>query len=86
MGGVFSAVASVFKGVGKAVSGRKKKKQIAKPVETIYKEAESAGSVARRKAAAALGAGYGAGQQTIMTGVGGIEDAAKTGKTLLGGG
>ena len=41
MGGVFSAVASVFKGVGKAVSGRKKKKQIAKPVETIYKEAES---------------------------------------------
>ena len=86
MGGVFRAIASVFKGVTRAVTGGKKKKQVVKPVQTVATKAVDAASTARRKTAAALGSGYGTGKQTIMTGVSGIEDAAKTGKTLLGGG
>ena len=82
MGGVFRAVASVFKGVSRAVTGKKKKKrEEAPPVAPTTATAKTA---QQRKAS--LGSGYGTSGQTIMTGTSGVEEQARTGKTLLGGG
>ena len=75
MGGVFSAVASVFKG---AVGGGSKKKKVTpKPVEEIYAQAESPGSRARRA--------YGAQGSLLGTSVSGTTEEASTSRTLLGG-
>jgi len=71
MGGVFSAVASVFGG------GSKKKKVTPKPVEEIYAQAESPGSRARRA--------YGAQSSLLGTSVAGTTEEASTSRTLLGG-
>jgi len=83
MGGVFRAVASVFKGVSRAVTGKKKKKrEEAPPVAPTT--ATTAKTTQQRKAS--LGSGYGTSGQTIMTGTSGVEEQAQTGRTLLGGG
>ena len=83
MGGVFRAVASVFKGVTRAVTGKKKKKEksVPKMAQTVTAAARTA---QQRKAS--LGSGYGTSGQTIMTGTTGVEEQARTGKTVLGGG
>jgi len=83
MGGVFRAVASVFKGVTRAVTGKKKKKR-EQPEPVQPTTATTAKTTQQRKAA--LGSGYGTSGQTIMTGTGGVEEQARTGRTLLGGG
>jgi hypothetical protein len=83
MGGVFRAVASVFKGVSRAVTGKKKKKR-EQPEPVQPTTATTARTTQQRKAA--LGSGYGTSGQTIMTGTGGVEEQARTGRTLLGGG
>ncbi len=83
MGGVFRAVASVFKGVSRAVTGKKKKKR-EQPEPVQPTTATTARTTQQRKAA--LGSGYGTSGQTIMTGTTGVEEQARTGKTLLGGG
>lgn len=84
MGGVFRAVASVFKGVSRAVTGKKKKKREQPEPVQPQSQQELARTTQQRKAA--LGSGYGTGGQTIMTGTTGIEERVRTGKTLLGGG
>ena len=83
MGGVFRAVASVFKGVTRAVTGKKKKKR-EQPEPVQATTATAARTTQQRKAA--QGSGYGTGGQTIMTGTTGIEERVRTGRTLLGGG
>ena len=83
MGGVFRAVASVFKGVSRAVTGNKKKKR-EQPEPVQPTTATTARTTQQRKAS--LGSGYGTSGQTIMTGTGGVEEQARTGRTLLGGG
>ena len=83
MGGVFRAVASVFKGVSRAVTGKKKKKR-EQPEPVQPTTATTARTTQQRKAS--LGSGYGTSGQTIMTGTGGVEEQARTGRTLLGGG
>jgi hypothetical protein len=84
MGGVFRAVASVFKGVTKGITGMKKKQKRQQPEPVQPKTATTAKTTQQRKAA--LGSGYGTSGQTIMTGTGGVEEQARTGRTLLGGG
>ena len=83
MGGVFRAVRSVFKGVTRAVTGKKKKKR-EQPEPVQPTTATTARTTQQRKAS--LGSGYGTSGQTIMTGTGGVEEQARTGRTLLGGG
>ena len=83
MGGVFRAVASVFKGVTRAVTGKKKKKR-EQPEPQLQTTTPTARTTQQRRAS--LGSGYGTSGQTIMTGTTGVEEQARTGKTVLGGG
>ena len=83
MGGVFRLLPRLIKGVTKAVTGNKKKKR-EQPEPVQPTTATTARTTQQRKAA--LGSGYGTSGQTIMTGTGGVEEQARTGRTLLGGG
>ena len=83
MGGVFRAVRSVFKGVTRVVTGKKKKKE--KSVPEMAQTVTAAARTAQQRKAS-LGSGYGTSGQTIMTGTTGVEEQARTGRTLLGGG
>ena len=73
MGGVFKAFASIFTG------GKKKAKKV-----TDKLPAQKAANQAQQQRQRTLGAGYGG--QTIMSGTTGVEEQARTGKTVLGGG
>ena len=84
MGGVFRAVASVFKGVTRAVTGKKKKKREQPQQPQLQTTTPTARTTQQRRAS--LGSGYGTSGQTIMTGTTGVEEQARTGKTVLGGG
>ena len=83
MGGVFRAVASVFKGVARVATGKKKKKR-EQPEPQLQTTTPAARTTQQRRAS--LGSGYGTSGQTIMTGTTGVEEQARTGKTVLGGG
>ena len=83
MGGVFRAVASVFKGVARVATGKKKKKR-EQPEPQLQTTTPAARTTQQRRAS--LGSGYGTSGQTIMTGTTGVEEQAPTGKTVLGGG
>jgi len=82
MGGVIRIIRNIFKPIARAVSGKKKKKQrmIAPVVEALNRGNQSATTAARR--AASLGSGYAG--KTIMTTAGGIEEKARSARTLLG--
>lgn len=82
MGGVGKIIRSIFKPLARVVSGKKKKKKrIIEPVvEALNRGNLSATTAARR--VASLGSGYAG--RTIMTTAGGIEEKAKSVRTLLG--
>jgi len=81
MGGIFRVVSSVFKPIARAVSGGKKKKKAVQPiVRPIQKAVRDVAEPARR--VAALGSGYAG--STIMTTASGIEEKARSARTLLG--
>ena len=83
MGGVFRIAGNFFKAVTKVVTGKKKKKE--KSVPEMAQTVTAAARTAQQRKAS-LGSGYGTSGQTIMTGTTGVEEQARTGKTLLGGG
>ena len=93
MGGVFRAIfrapAKIFGKITGSTKAKKKAKKRAAEQQTQIAQLQAAAatpsSSTATKRRAALGSGYGTSGQTIMTGVGGIEEQAKTSKTVLGG-
>jgi hypothetical protein len=80
MGGVFKIFSSIFKPIVRAVRGKKKKRIIKPIVKVPERVTQSATTAARR--VASLGSGYAG--KTIMTTAGGIEEKARSVRTLLG--
>jgi hypothetical protein len=80
MGGVFKIFSSIFKPIVRAVRGKKKKRIIKPIVKVPERVTQSATTAARR--VASLGSGYAG--KTIMTTAGGIEEKARSARTLLG--
>jgi len=80
MGGIARIFTSIFKPIARAIGGKKKKRIIKPIVKVPERVTQSATTAARR--VASLGSGYAG--KTIMTTAGGIEEKARSARTLLG--